>query len=115
MVRNNNLPINRPNPDGDDFISNGKSAGTWQNSDGGVKEVPTNITRITRALLNTAADGTPQIVYYQSGVGCGGTIDKIIGGIFCPFPPYSSLPFSNPLQEVPARASASTSGKPMAF
>lgn len=54
--------------------------GTWQNSDGGVKEDPTNITRITRALRHAAADGTPQIVYYQSGVGCGGTIDKIVGG-----------------------------------
>ncbi|KAI5858652.1 hypothetical protein BZA05DRAFT_10029 [Tricharina praecox] len=54
--------------------------GTWQNSDGGVKEDPTNITRITRALKSVSSSGIPQIVYYQSGVGTGGTIDKIIGG-----------------------------------
>ena len=54
--------------------------GTWQNSDGGVKEEPTNITRITRALKSVSSSGIPQIVYYQSGVGTGGSIDKIIGG-----------------------------------
>lgn len=56
------------------------SAGTWQDSDGGVKEVPTNITRITRALKSVSSSGIPQIVYYQSGVGTGGKIDKIVGG-----------------------------------
>ncbi|KAF8542798.1 hypothetical protein BDD12DRAFT_727926 [Trichophaea hybrida] len=54
--------------------------GTWQNSDGGVLEDPTNITRITRALKSESSDGIAQIVYYQAGVGTGGAIDKIIGG-----------------------------------
>ncbi|CCX15030.1 Similar to Uncharacterized protein YEL023C; acc. no. P39992 [Pyronema omphalodes CBS 100304] len=54
--------------------------GTWQDSDGGVIEDPTNITRIVRALKSQAADGTHQIVYYQSGVGTGGTVDRLVGG-----------------------------------
>ena len=45
-----------------------------------MREVPSNITRISRALNSRAEDGTPQIVYYQAGVGTNGTLDKIIGG-----------------------------------
>jgi uncharacterized protein (DUF2235 family) len=58
--------------------------GTWQSSDGSTNDVPSNITRIARALKGTADDGTPQIVYYQSGVGTGGTLDKLVGGTFHP-------------------------------
>ncbi|RPB12768.1 hypothetical protein P167DRAFT_487458 [Morchella conica CCBAS932] len=55
--------------------------GTWQSSDGGEPSVPTNVTRITRALKSyTKKDGISQIVYYQSGVGTGGTLNKILGG-----------------------------------
>jgi uncharacterized protein (DUF2235 family) len=36
---------------------------------GGHLATPTNVTRITRALLPRAEDGTPQITYYQAGVG----------------------------------------------
>ena len=55
-------------------------AGTWQDSDGGNKEVPTNVTRIARALKKCNKDGIPQVVYYQSGVGTGGMVDWLIGG-----------------------------------
>lgn len=45
--------------------------------------MPTNVTRITRALKSyTKKDGISQIVYYQSGVGTGGTLNKILGGEF---------------------------------
>src|SRR5262245_29024491 len=30
----------------------------------------------------TASDGTKQVVYYNSGVGSRGTIDRILGGVF---------------------------------
>ncbi|PUU77088.1 hypothetical protein B9Z19DRAFT_988179 [Tuber borchii] len=54
--------------------------GTWQNSDGGDKGVPTNVTRISRALKSYTDKGISQTVYYQSGVGTGGPVDKIVGG-----------------------------------
>jgi len=54
--------------------------GTWQNSDGGKVEVPTNVTRITRALKSYTDDGISQVVYYQSGVGNGGTVNRLVGG-----------------------------------
>jgi len=54
--------------------------GTWQNSDGGKVEVPTNVTRITRALKSYTDDGISQVVYYQSGVGTGGTVNRLVGG-----------------------------------
>ena len=56
--------------------------GTWINSDNGFKRnswlpwntegtlaVPSNVTRICRALLPRSEDGIPQIVYYQGGLG----------------------------------------------
>ena len=56
--------------------------GTWQNSDSGFKRdswlpwktggylaVPTNVTRICRALLPTGGDGVEQVCYYQAGLG----------------------------------------------
>jgi len=55
--------------------------GTWQDSDGGTFEVPTNVTRLSRAIEPVAQDGTPQIVYYQSGVGTEfGMLNRLIGG-----------------------------------
>ncbi|KAI2639746.1 hypothetical protein GGS26DRAFT_601344 [Hypomontagnella submonticulosa] len=68
--------------------------GTWQNSDNGyVKptsskpiptlQIPSNVTRISRAFKRNCSDGTFQIVYYHSGVGTGpGAIVKILGGAF---------------------------------
>ncbi|KAF8473598.1 hypothetical protein BDZ91DRAFT_759963 [Kalaharituber pfeilii] len=55
--------------------------GTWQDSDGGTFEVPTNVTRLARAIEPVASDGTPQIVYYQSGVGTNyGMVGRVISG-----------------------------------
>ncbi|KAI0010175.1 hypothetical protein F4779DRAFT_616907 [Xylariaceae sp. FL0662B] len=68
--------------------------GTWQNSDNGyIKptssnpvpslQVPSNVTRISRAFQRTCSDGTFQIVYYLTGVGSkSGIVDKILGGAF---------------------------------
>ena len=56
--------------------------GTWADSDNGFKRdswlpwktggrlaIPTNVTRFCRALLPRSADGAPQIIYYQAGLG----------------------------------------------
>ncbi|KAF3064920.1 hypothetical protein GL218_01632 [Daldinia childiae] len=68
--------------------------GTWQNSDNGyVKpsasnpvptlQIPSNVTRISRAFKRGCSNGTFQIIYYQSGVGSrAGVVDRIIGGAF---------------------------------
>jgi len=68
--------------------------GTWMDSDDGFEkptlipyvptgtlQVPSNVTRITRALKKFGHDGKPQIIYYHSGVGTGSsTLDTITGG-----------------------------------
>ncbi|KAI9808172.1 MAG: hypothetical protein M1825_004629 [Sarcosagium campestre] len=65
--------------------------GTWQNSDDGYDDgglfktgqlqIPTNVTRIGRAIKAETASGRQQIVYYQAGVGTGNTLwDKVVGG-----------------------------------
>ncbi|KAI9675688.1 MAG: hypothetical protein M1817_001055 [Caeruleum heppii] len=66
--------------------------GTWMNSDGGYVttgmfqnprvQVPSNVTRLCRAIKADACDAkVPQIVYYQAGVGTGlGLWDKVAGG-----------------------------------
>ncbi|KAI8963932.1 hypothetical protein F5Y11DRAFT_346006 [Daldinia sp. FL1419] len=68
--------------------------GTWQNSDNGyVKpsstnpvptlQIPSNVTRISRAFKRGCSNGTFQIVYYQSGVGSrAGVVDRVLGGAF---------------------------------
>jgi len=44
---------------------------------------PSNVTKTARAILPVAADGTPQVVFYDSGIGTGwGVLDPIIGGAF---------------------------------
>lgn len=48
--------------------------GTWNRPDA---EHPTNVVKIARNLVN---DFDSQIVYYDAGVGSGGTVDKIVGG-----------------------------------
>ena len=60
--------------------------GTWLNSDNmlrnGELELPSNVTRITRAIKAKSADGIPQVVFYQQGVGAtGGIAMRILGGI----------------------------------
>lgn len=53
-----------------------------QNSDSGKDAIPTNVTRIVRALKHHNDNGVPQIAYYQRGLGTDGDLeDKILGGI----------------------------------
>ena len=52
--------------------------GTWNTPD--QQGRPTNVTKMTRAILPSAPDGTAQIVYYHEGVGTGNAIDRFVGG-----------------------------------
>lgn len=54
--------------------------GTWNKPDQGGG--PTNVTKMTRAILPRATNGDLQIVYYDEGVGTGNLIDRIGGGAF---------------------------------
>jgi hypothetical protein len=42
----------------------------------------TNVVKFAQAIKPTADDGTKQIVYYNSGVGSGGKLDRLLGGMF---------------------------------
>jgi uncharacterized protein (DUF2235 family) len=53
--------------------------GTWDDADAGGSF--SNVVRMARAIKAKGADGTEQIVYYQSGVGTGSDLAvKIVGG-----------------------------------
>jgi len=54
--------------------------GTW-NSVSDPASV-TNVVRVTQAVQSVASDKVPQIVYYQTGVGSEGRIDRLLGGVF---------------------------------
>ncbi|KAH7045164.1 hypothetical protein B0J12DRAFT_669746 [Macrophomina phaseolina] len=59
--------------------------GTWLNSDNGMANgdlaVPSNVTRISRAIKPISKDGIPQIVYYHFGVGSrGNVVNRVING-----------------------------------
>ncbi|KAL5427419.1 hypothetical protein PMIN06_011756 [Paraphaeosphaeria minitans] len=59
--------------------------GTWLNSDNGMVNgklsVPSNVTRMSRAIKAVSQDGVPQIVNYHFGVGSsGGRLNRIISG-----------------------------------
>lgn len=54
--------------------------GTWNWPD--QKGNPTNVVKLTRAILPTAADGTVQTVFYDTGVGTGNRLDRLAGGMF---------------------------------
>ncbi|KAL9096773.1 MAG: hypothetical protein Q9165_001261 [Trypethelium subeluteriae] len=59
--------------------------GTWLDADNGhlngELNIPSNITRLTRAVKTTSSDGIPQVVYYHFGVGSqGGVVDRVVGG-----------------------------------
>ena len=60
--------------------------GTWNERDQINKETgkprPTNVTKMARATLPRAADGTDQIVFYHDGVGTRGPLDRVTGGAF---------------------------------
>jgi hypothetical protein len=48
--------------------------GTWQSSVTGVKNIPSNITRLARSIARSGRDGDKiwqQIVYYDAGIGTG--------------------------------------------
>ena len=48
----------------------------------GTLQIPSNVTRISRALNRVDRNGKPQIIYYHSGVGTGFSIvDSISGGL----------------------------------
>lgn len=58
--------------------------GTWLDSDSssvkGSISIPSNVTRISRAIKAVSSDGIPQVVYYHFGVGgSGGWLNKIAG------------------------------------
>jgi uncharacterized protein (DUF2235 family) len=53
------------------------SDGTWNSPD---QQFPTNVVRISDLLAPQAPDGTPQIVFYDQGVGTGNFLDRIPGG-----------------------------------
>lgn len=62
-----------------------RTAGTWLNSDNGMANgelaVPSNVTRISRAIRPISKDGIPQIVYYHFGVGTRGNIvNRVVNG-----------------------------------
>jgi uncharacterized protein (DUF2235 family) len=59
--------------------------GTWLNSDDGMQNgelsIPSNITRLSRAIKAESDDGIPQVVYYHFGVGSqGGMLDRVVMG-----------------------------------
>ncbi|KAF3928761.1 hypothetical protein ABW21_db0201310 [Orbilia brochopaga] len=60
--------------------------GTWQSSDKGVANIPSNISRLVKAIAPKKAEEggheTQQVVYYQSGVGSTswGTIGNVAAG-----------------------------------
>ncbi|KKK18916.1 hypothetical protein AOCH_000310 [Aspergillus ochraceoroseus] len=67
--------------------------GTWVNSDKGYVrptlsqpnaslQVPSNVSRLYRALKRRDRDGRLQVMYYHSGVGSGSFTDAIAGGAF---------------------------------
>src|SRR6266699_5698269 len=54
--------------------------GTWNAVND--PDTVTNVVKFAQAIKPTASDGTKQIVYYNSGVGSGGMLDRIFGGVF---------------------------------
>ena len=53
--------------------------GTWQKL---ANSCPTNVVKIAQAIKPVASDGTPQIVFYDEGIGTGDEINRITGGAF---------------------------------
>src|SRR5882724_8352447 len=54
--------------------------GTWNAVT--AADAVTNVVKLANAVTVTSADGTDQIVYYNSGVGSGGPLDRFLGGVF---------------------------------
>lgn len=54
--------------------------GTWQDLSA---SYPTNVVKMAQIIQPIASDGTPQVVYYQSGLGTEhGKGEKVVGGVF---------------------------------
>lgn len=53
--------------------------GTWQKL---TSPYPTNVVKIAQAIKPIASDGTPQVLYYDEGVGTEDKADLIFGGAF---------------------------------
>ncbi len=53
--------------------------GTWQKL---TSPYPTNVAKIAQAITTTGADGAPQLVFYDEGVGTGDWRDRLKGGAF---------------------------------
>jgi uncharacterized protein (DUF2235 family) len=58
--------------------------GTWNKADQQQNGTlcPTNVVKLAFRVAKRAADGTPQIVYYDQGVGTGNAVDRLSGGAF---------------------------------
>jgi uncharacterized protein (DUF2235 family) len=54
--------------------------GTWNTPDKG--DNPTNVVKMMRSVRASSAAGTPQIEFYDGGVGTGNAVDRIVGGAF---------------------------------
>ncbi|HWH09146.1 MAG TPA: DUF2235 domain-containing protein, partial [Candidatus Thermoplasmatota archaeon] len=56
--------------------------GTWNTADAVVdgKPCPTNVVKMARAVLPRDANGVPQVVFYDEGIGTGGLLDRVVGG-----------------------------------
>jgi uncharacterized protein (DUF2235 family) len=53
--------------------------GTWQKL---TSPCPTNVVKIAQAIQPIASDGTPQVLYYDEGVGTADERDRLFGGAF---------------------------------
>ena len=51
--------------------------GTWQSLD---NDYPTNVLKIAQAIAQSDADGVPQMVFYDSGVGAVKGLSRYVGG-----------------------------------
>jgi uncharacterized protein (DUF2235 family) len=60
------------------------SDGTWNTPDrkDGDAFAPSNVVKMARAIRPQAEDGTPQVVYYDPGLGTDNVLDKVTGGAF---------------------------------
>lgn len=58
--------------------------GTWNRADqrSGDEPCPTNVVKLAYRVAKRDSFGTPQIIYYDHGVGTGNTLDRITGGAF---------------------------------
>ena len=70
--------------------------GTWQASDHGTQEVPSNIAKLSRAIAKTFVNEdnavVPQIVHYDAGVATADWIDAKVSGRVFPYDRHALLP-----------------------